>query len=73
MIKFYEMKLNDGNVILGRFTEVSDNDGEFLMMITLGSKILHKEFVNRGREGFESMTNLCERFAAEYSLGMIRL
>jgi hypothetical protein len=70
MIKFYEISLYDGNQVVGQFAEVDKNDGKFLMMITLGSKTLHKEFVNRGREGFESMTNLCERFAAEYRLGM---
>jgi hypothetical protein len=70
MIKFYEINLSDNNQIVGQFTEVNDDGGKFLMMITLGTKTLHKELVNRGREGFESMTYLCERFAAEYRLGM---
>ena len=70
MIKFYAVSLNDGNEIVGQFGEVNNMEGKFLFTITLNSKTLHKEFVNRDREGFESMTYLCERFAAEYRLGM---
>ena len=72
MIKFYSVSLGDGNEIVGQFGEVNNVEGKFLFTITLNSKTLHKEFVNRNREGFESMTNLCERFATEYSLGIVR-
>lgn len=63
--KFYEKQISENKAIIGQFTEVNHPNGKFFIYIIDGTSILHTEFVNRSKEGFESMKNLVERFYTE--------
>lgn len=63
--KFYELPVSEDETIVGQFTEVNHANGRFFIAIYNGSSTLHTEFVNRSKEGFESMKNLVDKYYTE--------
>ena len=63
--KFYEKQISEDEIIVGQFSKVHHPNGMYFIAIYNGSSTLHTEFVNRSKEGFESMKNLVERYYAE--------
>jgi len=67
-VRYYKKQLDGGKNITGVFRRVDDERGMFKILIVSLFKneleVIHSEFVNKSKEGYESMTNLVEAFYA---------